>query len=280
LRFLLHRSIRAGLAAPRVPHHQTPAAFDLKFEAVRITTANQRELHGWLIAPPAATPLPSPALIVLHGWGGNSALMLPLARPLHEAGFATLFIDARCHGASDDDSFASLPRFAEDMEHAFDWLAQRPDIDARRIGLIGHSVGAGAAILLASRRADVAALVSVAAFSHPATMMRRWLAEKHVPEWPVGSYILGYVQKTIGHRFDDIAPVNTIARVPCPVLLVHGADDEVAPIDEARQIFAARHHADVRLIVLNGNHESFADVEQHMDDLCGFLQNTLASPSS
>ena len=170
----------------------------------------------------------------MHGWGGNAAMMLPLARPLHDAGFATLFVDARCHGASDDDSFASLPRFAEDVEHAFEWLAARADIDAGRIALIGHSVGAGAALLAASRRPDVAAVVSVAAFSHPAAMMRRWLATRRIPEWPVGRYILGYVQRTIGHRFDDIAPVTTIARVRCPVLLVHGADDDVVPLDDAR----------------------------------------------
>ena len=38
----------------------------------------------------------APAVVVMHGWGGNAALMLPLARPLHEAGYATLFVDARC----------------------------------------------------------------------------------------------------------------------------------------------------------------------------------------
>ena len=81
---------------------------------------------------------------------GNAALMLPLARPLHEAGYATLFVDARCHGASDDDSFASLPRFAEDLGAAVDWLRGRPEVAAGRVGVIGHSVGAGAALLLAS----------------------------------------------------------------------------------------------------------------------------------
>ena len=208
LRGLLHRGIRNSLAAPRIPHDCTPDAFGLHFESVRIDTANQRCLHGWLIAPVTGTRAPYPAMIVMHGWGGNAAMMLPLARPLHNAGFATLFLDARGHGASDDDSFASLPRFAEDVEHALEWLAARASIDAGRIGLIGHSVGAGAALLVASRRRDVAVVVSVAAFSHPAGMMRRWLATKRIPEWPAGRYILGYVQKTIGHRFDDIAPVK------------------------------------------------------------------------
>ena len=208
----------------------------------------------------------------MHGWGGNAAMMLPLARPLHDAGFATLFIDARCHGASDDDGFASLPRFAEDIEHAFEWLAARAEVDAGRIALLGHSVGAGAALLVASRLPGVMAVASVAAFSHPASMMRRWLATRRVPEWPVGRYVLGYVQRTIGHRFDDIAPVTTIARVRCPVLLVHGADDDVVPVDDAHRIFAARQHDAVELLVLGGRHDSFADLEQHMERLVGFLR--------
>ncbi len=275
-RALLHKAIRAGLAAPRVPHHATPASVGLAFETVRVPTANGKRLHGWLI-PAAGAAGPDaggaqPAVIVLHGWGGNAALMLPLARPLHAAGFATLFIDARCHGASDADSFASLPRFAEDAEHAFAWLQARPGIDGARIALLGHSVGAGAVLLAAARRPQVAAVVSVAAFAHPAAMMRRWLAAKRIPERPLGRYILAYVQTTIGHRFDDIAPLATIARIGCPVLLVHGADDAVVPLAEARAIFAARGDTAAELLVLAGDHESFAELERHVDALVRFLR--------
>lgn len=295
-RALVHWGIRKGLAAPRAPHHTDPGALGLAFETLRIGTENGRSLHAWFIPAPgrgagadavasavvaadeaAAQPAPVPAVVVMHGWGGNAALMLPLARPLHEAGYATLFVDARCHGASDDDSFASLPRFAEDAEHAFAWLAAQPAVDAARIALLGHSVGAGAVLFAASRTPQVAAVVSVAAFSHPAAMMRRWLAAKHIPEKPVGRYILDYVQKTIGHRFDDIAPVTTIARIHRPVLLVHGADDAVVPIDEALQIYAMRGDTPVELMTVSGDHESFADLEHHMGQLVAFLNRALAA---
>lgn len=280
LRGLLHRGIRAGLAAPRMPHDRTPDAFGLPYDSVRIDTANGRRLHAWLIAPAKGGATLAPAVVVIHGWGGNAAMMLPLARPLHEAGFATLFLDARCHGASDSDSFASLPRFAEDLEHALAWLAARPGIDVARIGLIGHSVGAGAALFAASRRPSVAAVVSVAAFAHPAGMMRRWLTAKRIPEWPVGRYVLGYVQETIGYRFDDIAPVHTIARVRCPVLLVHGSDDDVVPLAEVYQIHAARAHEAVELLIVAGEHDSFADLEQHMEQLIRFLHVAMSRGSS
>ena len=276
-RALLHWGIRKGLAAPRVANDSSPAALGLKAEEVRIATANARQLHAWLIrAPQQEQGKPQPAVVVVHGWGGNAAMMLPLARPLHEAGFAALFIDTRCHGASDDDSFTSLPRFAEDAEHAFAWLAAQPGIDPQRIALLGHSVGAGAVLFAASRTPQVAAVVSVAAFSHPVAMMRRLLAAKRLPERPLGRYILDYVQKTIGHRFDDIAPLTTIARIRRPVLLVHGEDDEVVPIVEARQIYAARGDTPVELMTIAGNHDSFADLEGHIDQLTGFLQRALA----
>ena len=294
-RALVHWGIRRGLAAPRVPHHTEPGVLGLAFETLRIDTENGKSLHAWFIPGPARAavadadaataaareeaeipPAAAPAVLVMHGWGGNAALMLPLARPLHEAGYATLFVDARCHGASDDDSFASLPRFAEDTEHAFAWLSAREGVDPARIALLGHSVGAGAVLFAASRTPQVAAVVSVAAFSHPAAMMRRWLAAKRIPEKPLGRYILDYVQKTIGYRFDDIAPVASIARIRRPVLLVHGADDAVVPIDEAMQIYAMRGDTPVELMTLTGDHESFADLEHHMGRLVGFLDRSIA----
>jgi pimeloyl-ACP methyl ester carboxylesterase len=134
-------------------------------------------------------------------------MMLPLAKPLHAAGYALLFFDARSHGRSDGDTFASLPRFAEDLAHAVDWLRAQVDVDACRVGVIGHSVGAAAALLLASQRQDLVAAVTLAAFADPAAIMRRWLKARRIPYWPLGAYILYYVQHVIGHRFADIAPL-------------------------------------------------------------------------
>jgi dipeptidyl aminopeptidase/acylaminoacyl peptidase len=272
LRAALHLAIRVSLKAPRLRENATPAALGLCYETVRIPTHNDKRLHGWLI--PAGTAGPAPAVIVLHGWGGNAQFMLPLARPLHQAGFATLFIDARCHGLSDGDSFASLPRFAEDATNAWNWLTKTatplPGIDADRIALVGHSVGAGAMLLTAAQRGGAAAVVSIAAFAHPADMMRRWLVGKRLPEVLAG-YVLGYVERAIAHRFDDIAPVRSIGRVDCPVLLVHGEADAVVPLDDARRLFASGQPGRVELLSLPGDHECFPDVERELAAVVAFL---------
>ena len=261
--------IRRSLAAPRVPEVGEPVG--LPWQAVRIATARGRSLFGWFI--PAGER--APALAIVHGWGGNAELMLPLAAPLHRAGYALLFFDARCHGRSDGDSFASLPRFAEDLGAAVDWLRDRPEVVAERVGVLGHSVGAGAALLLASRRDDLAAAVSLSAFAHPAAMMRRWLAAKGLPYRPLGAYVLWYVQRVIGHRFDDIAPCRTIARVGCPVLIAHGHDDATVPVSDAEQIHASRGAARARLLLMPGGHDEYPELARHLGALIGFLDEAM-----
>lgn len=264
----LNRLIRVSLAAPRVVDDKLPDG--LPWQEARIPTLRGKTLSGWFI--PAGDR--APALAIVHGWGSNAGMMLPLARPLHEAGYAVLLFDARSHGRSDGDSFASLPRFAEDLEHAFHWLQGRPEVDLRRVGVIGHSVGAGAALLAASRCPDVAVVVSLAAFAHPATMMRRWLRSKGVPPL-LGAYILFYVQRVIGHRFDDIAPCNTIRRVRCPVLLAHGTDDVTVPVSDARAIYANRRDDRVRLLLMPGSHDEYGELETAMKSVIGFVDGVI-----
>jgi len=265
LLLVLNRLIRRGLAPERVVERGVPK--NLPWRTVRLPTANGKSLFGWFIPADERAP----ALVVMHGWSGNAEMMLPLAAPLHGAGYSLLFLDARCHGGSDDDSFASLPRFAEDIEAGLAWLAVQPEVDPGALGVIGHSVGAGAALLAASRREGIRSVVSIAAFAHPAAMMRRWLRAMHIPFWPLGAYILAYVQRVIGHRFDAIAPSCSITRVACPVLLVHGLADPTVPVAEARQIHAAARPGLAELLLVPGSHDDYGDIGERLEVLRHFL---------
>ncbi|MEW6559002.1 MAG: alpha/beta fold hydrolase [Pseudomonadota bacterium] len=278
LRPLFNWALRRSLRAPRVAHTRSPADFGLGCATVRIPTARGKTLHAWYLPAPQVVARPSPALVIVHGWGGNADLMLPLAPALHAAGLSLLFIDTRCHGASDDEAFTSLPRFAEDAVHAADWLAARPDIDPLRIALLGHSVGAGAVLLAATWRPQIAAVVSLAAFAHPADMMRRWMVEQALPDAVIAPYILDYVQRTIGYRFDAIAPIHTLPQLRCPVLLMHGEHDSVVPVEDARRLLAAAAtNAAVQLHIGPGGHDSMDAFLQEMPRVIGFLSQALLS---
>lgn len=246
----------------------TPQAVGLACREVAIPTENGKHLFGWFI--PAAWGEPAPAVVVLHGWGSNAGMMLPLAPLLHRAGYAMLLFDARNHGQSDSDGSSSLPGFAEDLEHALDWLALQPGVDAARLSVLGHSLGAGAALLVASRR-DLAAVVSISAFADPESNMRRFLASYHIPYFPFG-HVLRYVkQHTMGYNFSDIAPRNTIRRIRFPVLLVHGSEDDTVPVADAKAIYAERPGENVRLVILAGGHDLTQQAERHAGELIDFF---------
>jgi dipeptidyl aminopeptidase/acylaminoacyl peptidase len=266
----VHALILRGLRAPRLAHQNTPADRGLSAQTVRVPTAQGKTLFAWFVPVPGQAL--SPAVVVMHGWGANASLMLPTLAPLHAAGFAVLLLDARCHGESDDAPFTSLPRFAEDIEAGLDWLHQHPDIDTHRLAIMGHSVGAGAALLCATRRADVRAVVSLSAFAHPREVMRSFLAEARIPYPVLGWYVMRHVQSVIGARFDDIAPLKSMTRLRCPVLLVHGTQDELVPFSDAQRLHAAGQPGQVQCLAVSGGHDPSEALEAHLPALIGFLQ--------
>lgn len=265
-RWLIHHFYRA----PRIIEQKTPSTLGLPYRETWIPGANDTRLFAWFIP---TGDQPAPTVLIMHGWGSNAEMMLPFAQLLHEAGYAVLLLDARNHGRSDGDSFSSMPRFAEDLEHGLDWVMQQPLTDPRRCFLLGHSVGAGAALLLASRRQDVAGVISIAAFAHPGLLMRRQLSAHHVPYRPLGWLVLRYIEWVIGYRFDDIAPCNTIRRIICPVLLAHGEADRTVTPEDARTIYANRPGEQVELLLLpDADHESPQAIATHGDALIQFLE--------
>ena len=279
LRRLVHRAILRGLRAPRLPHTDDPTAHgvaDALVRDVRIAGPRGKQLFGWLVRPLRRSHQAVPAVLVMHGWGANASMMGSVVPPLHAAGFAVLLLDARCHGRSDDEAFTSLPRFAEDIAAGLAWLRTQPDIAADRLALVGHSVGAGAALLHASRHHDVRAVVSLSAFAHPREVMRRFLAEKRVPYPLLGWYVLRHVQQVIGADFDSFAPINTIVGVRCPTLLVHGRGDTTVPVADAQRLAAAAGHA--QLLLIDSDHDLRAAMAAQATTLVKFLQAACGVP--
>ncbi|RTZ61296.1 MAG: alpha/beta hydrolase [Gammaproteobacteria bacterium] len=264
LLFIIHVIFRA----PRLKEKGSPADHDIAYMEARMPAINGKRLYGWWLPVPEADV----TVVVMHGWGSNMELMLPLALPLHKAGLNVLLVDARNHGRSDSDSFSSMPKFAEDTGSAVDWLIERQPGSAEKIVLLGHSVGAGAVLLLASRRNAIAAVISIAAFAHPEWMMERYLRRFHIPG-VLRRWVLRYVERIIGHRYEDIAPVHTACRADCPVLLVHGREDHTVPVSDARAIRDNCPEKGIELLLIDGaGHDSVESVEQHADELIGFLQ--------
>jgi alpha-beta hydrolase superfamily lysophospholipase len=261
--------------APRVAECSTPVQHGLPFTQHYLTGIKNKRLFAWWI-PAQEKHI---TLVVVHGWGANAEMMLPLAQPFHQAGIDVLLYDARNHGMSDSDSFSSLPRFAEDLGSALDWIKQRNP--QHRLIVLGHSIGSAAAILAASHRDDIDLVIGLSGFAHPDLVMKRHLNRPWLPRF-LHPLIMKYIQWVIGFRFDDIAPMNRIPYVRCPVLLAHGTEDTVVPISDMRLIEAsATPQRPIRVLDIEGaRHDSLAHFQRHADQLVNFVHEALEISSA
>lgn len=118
-------------------------------------TAQEERLYGEVLLPQEIKP-PFPAAILCHGMSVDHRAMNPSAERLVKQGIASFIFDFGGHGKSTGiyDSYR-----VADVIAAFDYLRNHPEVNPRRIGLMGHSIGAITAILAAAELSDVYALV-------------------------------------------------------------------------------------------------------------------------
>ena len=79
-------------------------------------------------------------------------------------------------------------------------------------------------------------------------------------------------------RFDDIAPINTIPQARCPVLLVHGVDDDVVPFSDAQRLQNAGRAGTVECVAIRGGHDPTDSTADYQAQLMSFLQRSFLIP--
>jgi dipeptidyl aminopeptidase/acylaminoacyl peptidase len=119
--------------APTAAHAATPAAPPAL--RVRFRATDGKPVEG-IFRPAGAA---APAVVFVNGLVGGTGQWDAFAPFLHDAGFATLAFDGR--GGVDE---AELVR---EVAAAVAFLRRRRDVDARRLGILGSSVGASTAVL-------------------------------------------------------------------------------------------------------------------------------------
>lgn len=245
---------------PKVPPRRTPAEVGVAFEEVQFQTANQRRLRGWWI--PAQDGAPRPLVVLVHGWGRNRERMLayvPILRCFHVLAF-----DARHHGLSDDDSYASMPKFSQDIRAAIDYAVAEKPVEDGRVAVLGLSIGGAASIHAASVDERIGAVVTAGAFADPRdamVMLGRWSFAVR-PALPLA---FRFMEWRIGMRFTEFAPEAVIDRARARFLLVHGEDDPIVPVSHARRLHAAA-AGRAELWVMPGRGHSDTHLEPGFDE--------------
>jgi dienelactone hydrolase len=253
-----------------------------------ITFASEKKADGTIervptiILRPEKTSERLGAVIVLHGTGGNKESQLAFMKELAKRNIIGIAIDARYHGgrakgakgaASYNDAItkAWLTKSGAPMEHPFyydtvwdlwrlvDYLETRDDVDAKKIGMIGFSMGGIQTWLAAS--VDERILVSVPAIG---VQSFRWSLENDQWQGRANTIKAAYTQaakdlgepavnqkvcralwsKIIPGILDDYdCPSMLRLCAGRPMLILNGTKDGNCPIGGARLAIASAERA-------------------------------------
>lgn len=211
-------------------------------ERVSVSTRDGASIEAYLTAPPGAAP--GPLVVMPHGGpevrdqrGYDRQVQVLAAQ-----GWWVLQPNFRGSGGYGLD-FAQQgwrrwgERMQEDVEDAVAQVLRDKGLDGDRVAIMGASYGGYAALMGAVRRPDLyKAAISICGVSDLPDML---FAEKRDDDTPTKE-IYGFWKKRIGDPDTDQAmleassPRRRAAEIVCPVLLVHGVDDEIVPVAQSR----------------------------------------------
>jgi fermentation-respiration switch protein FrsA (DUF1100 family) len=188
-------------------------------------------LAGWYIPPFPRPSSPFPALLWFYGNGETIAAIWPMLREFRPPRTALLVVDYPGYGASEGRT--TEPGLYEAADLAYAALTARSDVDPARVRVYGRSLGTVAATHVAATH-PVAGLVLESPFTNARDMARR-----HYAPFP---------RFLIRLRLDNL---DTITRVRCPVLVLHGTHDRLVPLGMGKRVATAA-PGPVELVLIDG----------------------------
>ncbi len=228
----------------------TPAKYQLAYEDIKVTARiDGMQIAGWFI--PAVDS--EKAVIMAHGRNqsrNSYTSLIELAEHMHQGGLNVVMLDLRGHGQSPDAHYSFGLAERRDIEGAVDWLTQR-GFKPEGIGALGCSLGAAAVIGAAAEEPKISAVVEDSGFAEIYPVLKaRSYSDGGLPSFLL-TPTLWMIQLKYGYDLSQARPVTEIGAIAHrPLLIIHSVDDQIIPIENARQLMKA--YPEAESWILNG----------------------------
>jgi fermentation-respiration switch protein FrsA (DUF1100 family) len=191
-------------------------------------------------------------VLLLPGVRANRLSMVDRALFLRRAGYSILLIDFQATGETKGDRITFGWKESCDVLAAVAFIRKTQPAD--HIGIIGSSLG-GAAALLTHPPLKVDALILEAVYPTIEVATKNRL-ENYLG--PIGRrfapLLLKQLHTRLGVSPDDLRPINHIANVSCPILLMNGDKDRNTRPEDARLLFSRAQSPKQLWFVSNAGH--------------------------
>lgn len=231
----------------------TPERAGLEYRDIDLRAADGTRLHAWWLPVKPGVELKG-TVLHLHGNGGNLAWHLGGAYWLPEQGYQVLMLDYRGYGLSEGKP--SLPAVYQDIDAAFAWLEQAPEVQGKPLILLGQSLGGALAVhYLAQHPQRREALQSMVLDGVPASyrsVARHALSTSWLT-WPLQVPLSWLVP-------DSDSAIHGIAGLEgLPLLIYHSVDDAVVPLSNGRRLYQAARPPRAFQATRGGHVQTFAE---------------------
>jgi uncharacterized protein len=241
---------------------------DLEASNITFASGSGSLIQGWLSHGKPGQGV----VLLLHGLRGDRRDMLSRAEFLRARGYSLLLIDFQAHGKSRGGRITFGDLESRDVTAAIQYLHHKlPD---EPVGVVGASLGA-AAFVLAEERPAVAAVVLEQMYptiqQAAAGRARQYLG----PFGPLFAPLLMLqMQSRLEIPANRLRPIDRMAQMGAPVLIVNGTQDSYTSIDDARALFAAASDPKQLWAVEGAGHVNLyafakAQYEQRVGDFLG-----------
>jgi uncharacterized protein len=236
-----------------------PASHNMPCEDVTFTSRDGTRLGGWWLPADSAIG----TVILCPGQNGSMDQDVRQAVPLHQAGLNVLMFDWRAHGRSEGELVTMGVLEQLDLRGALDYLQNERGIG--RVGVLGFSMGAGVALLVAAQDDRIEALVVDGAYPRLVGLLIAWGQRRGAPGWMAHGLAwltLGIGSLRCGYQLSRANPVDLAAGIKSPVLFIHGeADPFVSDLESLTSKITGKY--DVWRVSGAGHREAYT---QHPDD--------------
>jgi len=203
-----------------------------------------------------------PAIILVHGFGvekEEGGMFDRLAEVLSGKELEALvyrFDFSGCGESEGDYSETSLSKLKSDLFDILNFVKSQSKVDISRIGILGQSFGTST---LVSLEPDVKCIIMMGSIAHPNKLFENKLKWEKLDMDGISikkksSGKLIKIGPQFWKDFDNYNLLESIRKIDCPILFIHGSKDEKIPLSEMEEYYQNANGIKEKIILEEANH--------------------------